>query len=132
VVNIPQGNISLIKNYTRNVGEFIIRLPFDTNTPIAPIIDLVQEVVDDIDTKDHVLLYKYGSKDDVRSITTIFDIVVRGVSDVNDGRITVQIKGEATPGEQFGAKRALLKVIAGYLEDNNVQFYSTHIPEGLR
>lgn len=130
VINIPQGNITLIKNYSRSIGEFIVRLPFDTNTPIAPIIDLVEEIVDSIDN-DHTLLTKYLSDTDIKDITRITNIVVRGVSNVEDGRITVQVKGEAVPGEQFAAKRALLKAIAGHLEENNIQFYSTHIPGGL-
>ena len=130
VINIPQGNITLIKNYSRSIGEFIVRLPFDTNTPIAPIIDLVEEIVDSIDN-DHTLLTKYLSNTDIKDITRITNIVVRGVSNVEDGRITVQVKGEAVPGEQFAAKRALLKAIAGHLEENNIQFYSTHIPGGL-
>ena len=130
VVNIPQGNITLIKNYSRSIGEFVVRLPFDTNTPIAPIIDLVEEIVDSIDN-DHTLLTKYLSDTDINDITRITNIVVRGVSNVEDGRITVQVKGEAIPGEQFAAKRALLKAIAGHLEENDIQFYSTHIPGGL-
>ncbi len=131
VINIPQGNITLIKNYSRSLGEFIVRLPFDTNTPIAPIIDLAEEVVQDISTENHELLNNYLSENDIRDITRITNIVVRGVSNVEDGRITVQVKGEAVPGEQFAAKRALLKAIAGHLEENNIQFYSTHIPGGL-
>lgn len=131
VVNIPQGNITLIKNYSRSIGEFVVRLPFDTNTPIAPIISLVEEVVNDIGTENNQLLNNYLSKDDIRDINRITDIVVRGVSNVEDGRITVQVKGEAVPGEQFAAKRALLKAIAGHLEENDIQFYSTHIPGGL-
>lgn len=131
VVNIPQGNITLIKNYSRSIGEFVVRLPFDTNTPIAPIISLVEEVVNDIGTGNNQLLNNYLSKDDIRDINRITDIVVRGVSNVEDGRITVQVKGEAVPGEQFAAKRALLKAIAGHLEENDIQFYSTHIPGGL-
>lgn len=131
VINIPQGNITLIKNYSRSRGEFIVRLPFDTNTPIAPIIDLAEEVVQDINTENHELLNNYLSENDINDITRITNIVVRGVSNVEDGRITVQVKGEAVPGEQFAAKRALLKAIAGHLEENNIQFYSTHIPGGL-
>ena len=128
VINIPQGNITLIKNYSRSRGEFIVRLPFDTNTPIAPIIDLAEEVVQDISTENHELLNNYLSENDIKDIARITNIVVRGVSNVEDGRITVQVKGEAVPGEQFAAKRALLKAIAGHLEENNIQFYSTHIP----
>lgn len=131
VINIPQGNITLIKNYSRSRGEFIVRLPFDTNTPIAPIIDLAEEVVQDISTENHELLNNYLSENDIKDIARITNIVVRGVSNVEDGRITVQVKGEAVPGEQFAAKRALLKAIAGHLEENNIQFYSTHIPGGL-
>ena len=131
VINIPQGNITLIKNYSRSRGEFIVRLPFDTNTPIAPIIDLAEEVVQDISTENHELLNNYLSENDIKDIARITNIVVRGVSIVEDGRITVQVKGEAVPGEQFAAKRALLKAIAGHLEENNIQFYSTHIPGGL-
>ena len=131
VVNIPQGNITLIKNYSRSIGEFVVRLPFDTNTPIAPIISLVEEIINDIGTENNQLLNNYLSKDDIRDINRITDIVVRGVSNVEDGRITVQVKGEAVPGEQFAAKRALLKAIAGHLEENDIQFYSTHIPGGL-
>lgn len=133
VVNIPQGNITLIKNYSRSIGEFVIRLPFDTSTPIAPIIDLVEEVVQDINTEHHEIFNDYLSEEEVVNISSITNCVVRGVSAVDDGRITVQIKGESTIGTtQFGAKRALLKAIAGHLEKNDVQFYSFHLPEEVK
>lgn len=129
VVTIPQGSITLIKNYSRTVGEFVVRLPFDTATPVKPIIEMVEEITDDIRTKDHALLAKYLTEQDIQDITKIFDIVVRGVSSVDAGKIIIQVKGEAIPGSQFAAKRALLKAIAGHLEKNEIQFYSTHLPE---
>lgn len=129
VVTIPQGSITLIKNYSRTVGEFVVRLPFDTATPVKPIIEMVEEITHDIETKDHSLLAKYLTEQDIQDITEIFDIVVRGVSSVDAGKIIIQVKGEATPGNQFAAKRALLKAIAGHLEKNEIQFYSTHLPE---
>lgn len=129
VVTIPQGSITLIKNYSRTVGEFVVRLPFDTATPVGPIISLVEEITSDIHTKEHALLQTYLTNQDIQDITEIFDIVVRGVSSVDAGKIIIQVKGEATPGNQFAAKRALLKAIAGHLEKNEIQFYSTHLPE---
>lgn len=129
VVTIPQGSITLIKNYSRTVGEFVVRLPFDTATPVGPIITLVEEITSDIHTKEHALLQNYLTNQDIQDITEIFDIVVRGVSSVDAGKIIIQVKGEATPGNQFAAKRALLKAIAGHLEKNEIQFYSTHLPE---
>lgn len=129
VVTIPQGSITLIKNYSRTVGEFVVRLPFDTTTPVGPIISLVEEITADIDTPTHPLLHKYLTPQDIRDIEEIFEIVVRGVSSVDAGKIIIQVKGEATPGNQFAAKRALLKAIAGHLEKNEIQFYSIHLPE---
>lgn len=129
IVTIPQGSITLIKNYSRTVGEFVVRLPFDTTTPVGPIINLVEEITNDIHTKEHTLLKTYLTNQDIQDITEIFDIVVRGVSSVDAGKIIIQVKGEATPGNQFAAKRALLKAIAGHLEKNEIQFYSTHLPE---
>lgn len=129
VVTIPQGSITLIKNYSRTVGEFVVRLPFDTATPVGPIISLVEEITKDINTREHALLQNYLTNQDIQDITEIFDIVVRGVSSVDAGKIIIQVKGEATPGNQFAAKRALLKAIAGHLEKNEIQFYSTHLPE---
>lgn len=128
VVTIPQGNVSLIKNYSRSIGEFVVRLPFDTKTPVSPIIAAVTQVTDDIDTADHTLLHRYLTDEDISDITQITSIVVRGVSSVDDGRITLQVKGECTPGKQFSAKRALLKAIAGHLEQAGIQFYSTYLP----
>lgn len=128
VVTIPQGNITLIQNYSRNVGEFVVRLPFDTSTPVSPIIALTEEVVEDIHTKDHSVVKKYITEDDIKDLTTITSAIVRGVSSVEDGKIIIQVKGESIPGSQFAAKRALLKAIAGHLEENDVQFYSIHLP----
>lgn len=128
VVTIPQGNITLIQNYSRNVGEFVVRLPFDTSTPVSPIIALTEEVVEDIHTKDHSVVEKYITEDDITDLTTITSATVRGVSSVEDGKIIIQVKGESIPGSQFAAKRALLKAIAGHLEENDVQFYSIHLP----
>lgn len=129
IVTVPQGNVSLIKNYSRSIGEFVVRLPFDTSAPISPIIDMVKEVTEDINTTDHGLLSQYVTEDDIHDITQITSIVVRGVSSVDDGRITIQVKGECTPGQQFAAKRALLKAIAGHLEHEGIKFYSTHLPK---
>ena len=106
-----------------------MRLPFDTATPIAPIIVLVKEVTNDIGTDDHDVLKEYLTDEDIEDIVHITDITVRGVSSVDDGRITIQIKGESIPGHQFSAKRALLKAIAGHLEANEIHFYSTHLPQ---
>lgn len=128
VVTIPQGNITLIQNYSRNVGEFVVRLPFDTSTPVSPIIALTEEVVEDIHIKDHSVVKKYITEDDIKDLTTITSATVRGVSSVEDGKIIIQVKGESIPGSQFAAKRALLKAIAGHLEENDVQFYSIHLP----
>lgn len=128
VVTIPQGNITLIQNYSRNVGEFVVRLPFDTSTPVSPIIALTEEVVEDIHTQEHSVVRKYITEDDITDLTTITSATVRGVSSVEDGKIVIQVKGESIPGSQFAAKRALLKAIAGHLEENDVQFYSFHLP----
>lgn len=128
VVTIPQGNITLIQNYSRNIGEFVVKLPFDTSTPVSPIIKLTEEVVEDIHTKDHSVVGKYITEDDITDLTTITSATVRGVSSVEDGKIVIQVKGESIPGSQFAAKRALLKAIAGHLEENDVQFYSLHLP----
>jgi len=128
VVTIPQGNINLIQNYSRNVGEFVVKLPFDTSTPVSPIIKLTEEVVEDIHTQDHSVVKKYITEDDITDLTTITSATVRGVSSVEDGKIVIQVKGESIPGSQFAAKRALLKAIAGHLEENDVQFYSIHLP----
>lgn len=129
VVTIPQGNITLIQNYSRNVGEFVVKLPFDTSTPVSPIIKLTEEVVEDIHTQEHSVVGKYITEDDITDLTTITSATVRGVSSVEDGKIVIQVKGESIPGSQFAAKRALLKAIAGHLEENDVQFYSIHLPE---
>lgn len=129
MVTIPQGNIALIQNYSRQVGEFVVRLPFDPSTPIAPIISLIEEVVEDIFSKEKKIIRHFCAEDDIKDISTITTATVRGVSSVEDGKITVQVKGESIPGSQFAAKRALLKAIAGYLENNDVQFYSLHLPE---
>lgn len=129
VVTIPQGNITLIKNYSRSIGEFVVRLPFDTDTPVAPIIAMVTQVTNDITTEGHEVLHTYLTDEDIADISQITDIVVRGVSSVDDGRIIIQIKGESIPGSQFAAKRALLKAIAGHLEANDIHFYSTHLPK---
>ena len=128
VVTIPQGNITLIQNYSRNVGEFVVKLPFDTSTPVSPIIKLTEEVVEDIHTEEHSVVKKYITEDDIKDLTTITSATVRGVSSVEDGKIIIQVKGESIPGSQFAAKRALLKAIAGHLEENDVQFYSIHLP----
>lgn len=128
VVTIPQGNITLIQNYSRNVGEFVVKLPFDTSTPVSPIIKLTEEVVEDIHTQEHSVVGKYITEDDITDLTTITSATVRGVSSVEDGKIVIQVKGESIPGSQFAAKRALLKAIAGHLEENDVQFYSIHLP----
>lgn len=128
VVTIPQGNINLIQNYSRNVGEFVVKLPFDTSTPVSPIIKLTEEVVEDIHTQEHSVVGKYITEDDITDLTTITSATVRGVSSVEDGKIVIQVKGESIPGSQFAAKRALLKAIAGHLEENDVQFYSIHLP----
>lgn len=127
-VTIPQGNITLIQNYSRSVGEFVVRLPFDTSTPVSPIISLVEEVVEDIHTKNHTVVKKYITEEDIADLSTIVSAVVRGVSSVEDGKIVIQVKGESIPGSQFAAKRALLKAIAGHLEENDVHFYSIHLP----
>lgn len=129
VVTIPQGNITLIKNYSRSIGEFVVRLPFDTDTPVAPIIAMVTQVTNDITTEGHEVLRTYLTDEDITDISQITDIVVRGVSSVDDGRIIIQIKGESIPGSQFASKRALLKAIAGHLEANDIHFYSTHLPK---
>lgn len=128
VVTIPQGNITLIQNYSRNIGEFVVKLPFDTSTPVSPIIKLTEEVVEDIHTQEHSVVGKYITEDDIKDLTTITSATVRGVSSVEDGKIVIQVKGESIPGSQFAAKRALLKAIAGHLEENDVQFYSLHLP----
>lgn len=129
VVTIPQGNITLIKNYSRIIGEFVVRLPFDTATPVAPIIEMVKEVTKDIETEDKELLKTYLTDEDIEDISKILDLTVRGVSSVDDGRIIIQVKGESVPGSQFSAKRALLKAIAGHMEANDIHFYSTHLPK---
>ena len=129
MVTIPQGNIALIQNYSRQVGEFVVRLPFDPSTPIAPIISLIEDVIEDIFSKEKKIIRHLCAEDDIKDISTITTATVRGVSSVENGKITVQVKGESIPGSQFAAKRALLKAIAGYLENNDVQFYSLHLPE---
>ena len=128
IVTIPQGNITLIQNYSRSIGEFVVRLPFDTATPVAPIIEMVKEVIKDIRTENKEILTPYLTDEDINDIKKILNLTVRGVSSVDDGRIIIQVKGESVPGSQFCAKRALLKAIAGYLEANNIHFYSIHLP----
>lgn len=127
-VSIPQGNITLIQNYSRSIGEFVVNLPFDTSVSVSPIIKHITDVVDDIGNRDSEILPKYLTEEDMEDIHTIIDSTVRGVSNVDNGRIIIQIKGESTPGKQFAAKRALLKAIAGHLEDCGTHFYAFSVP----
>lgn len=122
VVSVPQGNIAVIKNYSRGRGEFLVKLPFSTDQPISPILSGVTTIIGYIRNRNTEVLAQYVDDEDMEALSAINTVDSRGVGEVSSGSIIIQVKGEAIPGKQFAAQRALLKAVSGFLDDQGIEF----------
>lgn len=119
---VPQGTINVIKNYNEGIGQFLIDLYFDTDIELSKVLNMIQSIVDDVNNEES--LEPYIDADDKPFIEDVFTVKLRGISDVSQGRMKLQLEGQTEAGKQFAAKRALLKIITNKLYDNGITYHS--------
>lgn len=122
---IPQGSINVIKNYNTGIGKFLIDLYFETNIDLSEVLNMIRDITDKINNEES--LEPYIDEDDTKFIEDIHFVKLRGISDVSQGRMKIQVDGQTEAGKQFPAKRALLKIITNKLYSNGITYHSSTI-----
>lgn len=125
---IPQGIITVIENYDEGNGVFVVKLPFSTDADLNTIVDKIKQYMD-TDTKETI---KWISPEERDAMETIISTELMGVSSVDQGNIVYSISGETLPGNQFVAKRALLKYLSMRLSEDNIYFADNMILGGVK
>ena len=125
---IPQGDITVIKNYNEGVGKFLVDLYFNTDIDLQQVLSSIREVVDainnDKDLTEHMVESDKAILDDIHSVS------LRGISDVSAGRMKIQVEGQTSAGNQFAGKRLVLKIITSKLYAEGITYYSYTVPGG--
>lgn len=123
---IPQGAITVIKNYNEGIGKFLVNLYFNTDIDLNSVLLPIREIVDKINTAEDVS--DYMDEGDEVVLDTMHTLVFRGISDVSAGRMNVQVEGQTTAGNQFASKRLLLKILTARLYSEGITYYSPQAP----
>lgn len=125
-VSVPQGFISVVKNYSTGKGRFVVDLPFDTDVSIRQVLTILREVAEAVESSDPVIR-DWVAAEDHEALETIISTRVRGVSRVDTGAVVMQVEGVTKPGEQFAARRALLRALSYRLDDEDIRFKSSEV-----
>lgn len=125
-VNVPQGFISVVKNYSIGKGRFVVDLPFDTDVSIQKVLSVLREVAAAVAENDPVV-HDWVPESDHEALASIISARVRGVSRVDTGAVVMQVEGVTSPGEQFAARRALLRCFSYRLDDEGIRFKSSEV-----
>lgn len=120
-VFIPQGYVSVIKNYSASSGDFVVSIPIDVDVDVPEALGVFYALAASIKSDNLMIddenLLSASEKELVKNIK---HISVRGISSIDNGYISVQIEGETNPGQQFSAKRIILKLAAHEMNKKNI------------
>lgn len=126
VIFIPQGSVSIVKNYSKGTGRFLLEIPFSPRDDIERVLNEVSAIVDHINNNPRT----FG---EISGLENIIDVTLVGINNVSGGMINIEINGTTVPGSQYSAKIALLKVITDVLYSKGIHYKSDelYIQKGL-
>lgn len=91
---IPNRNITVVSNLSRNDMRALIEIPVSSNSPFDTIKDVIEHVDKELDLKALKITQKPS---------------ILGFSNLNDGTIVIQVIAFTKHGEQFQVKNILMK-----------------------
>jgi len=91
---IPNRNITVVSNLSRNDMRALVEIPVSSNSPFDTIKDVIEHVDKELDLKALQITQKPS---------------ILGFSNLNDGTIVIQVIAFAKHGEQFQVKNILMK-----------------------
>lgn len=128
-VSVPQGAVTVVKNYSLT-GSFVFSIPCEVDVDVHATLSLLGELVDDINQRNYNSNILIIEEEDKETLGHINDLVLRGVTDISAGALTIQIRGDSTPGEQFAVRRVLTKACAALLNSKGISIKSMFITGG--
>ncbi|WP_125763418.1 mechanosensitive ion channel family protein [Companilactobacillus hulinensis] len=91
---IPNRNITVVSNLSRNDMRALVEIPVSSNSPFDTIKDVIEHVDKELDLKALKITQKPS---------------ILGFSNLNDGTIVIQVIAFTKHGEQFQVKNILMK-----------------------
>lgn len=125
---IPHGIITVIENYDEGNGVFVVKLNFNTNANLRTIVQRIKDYISFLNSED---TSQWISDDEADALKTIISTNLMGVSSIENGNIEYSISGETLPGNQFVAKRALLKYLSMRLSEDRIYLADNMILKGV-
>lgn len=116
-ISVPQGYISVIKNYSNDYSVFKVNIPLLTSSDIDTAFNVLK-----CQLEDHITHWISSAEEDIAE--NIVDIEVRGLGAIEEDMVPVEIVGTVVPGEQFAASRMIRKSALSILYDNGITPWS--------
>ena len=120
MIFVPQGSVSVVKNYNKGTGRFSLETPFSPHDNIGEIVQIIGEIIENV--KNYPELFN-----DSEGLENILDVNLVGINSVSHGTISIEINGTTDPGSQYSAKVALLKVITSVLYEKGINYKSDEL-----
>ena len=102
---IPNRNITIVSNLSRNNMRALMEIPVASDSPFEKITQTIDEVNNNLNLKELQITQK----------PYIF-----GFSNLNDGTLSIQVACYTTPGAQYNARNILLKKYLNALKDAGI------------
>lgn len=120
---VPQGDISVIKNFNYGMGRFVVTLVFEPTVDLINLLTYLQQLVDSVNAREDISAWTktVDGEEDIAH-DDVFTLKLRGVSDVSDGSIKIQVEGLTSNGNQFAMKRSTLKIITNMLYEKGITY----------
>ena len=121
-VTIPQGMITVVKNFSTHRGMFVVTVPLSFSQDVDESLGIFNSVIE------HINNGVFDSQElltdaDIRALEAMDECFVRGVSNFDYG-YNIEVVGYAVGGKQFAAKRAVSKILALALSQAGVELTS--------
>lgn len=120
MIFVPQGSVSVVKNYNKGTGRFVLEIPFSPHDNIGEIVQIIGEIIENVKNYPEVF-------SDTEGLGNILDVNLVGINNVSHGTISIEINGTTEPGSQYSSKVALLKVITSVLYEKGINYKSDEL-----
>lgn len=103
---IPNRNITVVSNKSRNNMQALMEIPISSDAPFDKITKIINDINDNLDLNELQITKKPA---------------ILGFSNQSDGTLVIQIAAYTKPGAQFNVKNVLLKDYLSTIKDAGIE-----------